>query len=337
MAMTHSQRTVLSRPALIGTWSFAARGHAAAWPELAAGGSALDAVETCCRVIDADPAIDSVGFGGLPDVDGRVSLDGCVMLSPSRCGSVAVLRHHLHPVSVARRVMERTAHVFLAGPDADRFADREGLAEAELLAPDARRAWEEWRKDPRPVDQGADRGTGAIRPVDSGNAADGRLFVDPERRWKHHDTIGSLAIDRVGTIAGACSTSGTPYKLPGRIGDSPIVGHGLYVDPAVGGATATGVGELVMGVCGSFLAVELMRHGRTPLDAAEEVLRRIRDAFTLEPHHQVAIIVLRADGAYGAAALRPGFRLAVHDERGERIEEPARTLLDDGPETPPSS
>jgi isoaspartyl peptidase/L-asparaginase-like protein (Ntn-hydrolase superfamily) len=311
-------------PLIVSTWSFAVRGHAAAWPGLAAGGSALDAVEECCRVIDAAPDIDSVGFGGLPDADGRVSLDGCVMLAPNRCGSVAVLREHLHPVSVARRVMERTSHVMLAGPDADRFADAQDFPRQELLAPDARKAWEEWKRNPAPVNQGRDRG---LRPIDSGHGSDGRLFVSDEARWKHHDTIGTLAIAAAGTMAGACSTSGTPYKLPGRIGDSPIIGHGLYVDPAAGGATATGVGELVMGICGSFLAVELLRQGRTPLEAATAVIERIRDSFTLEPHHQLAVIAVRNDGAHAGAALRPGFRLAVHDSAGSRTEEPGRTLL----------
>ena len=311
---------------MVSTWSFAVRGHAAAWPGLADGGSALDAVEECCRVIDAAPDIDSVGFGGLPDADGRVSLDGCVMLAPNRCGSVAVLREHLHPVSVARRVMERTPHVMLAGPDADRFADAEGFARQELLSPEAKAAWETWRKNPKPIDQGQDRG---LRPVDSGHGSDGRLFVADESRWKHHDTIGMLAIDAAGTMAGACSTSGTPYKVPGRIGDSPIIGHGLYVDPAVGGATATGVGELVMGICGSFLAVELMRQGRSPLEAATAVVERIRDSFTLLPHHQLAVIAVARDGRHAGAALRPGFRLAIHDSLGSRVEEPGRTLLPD--------
>jgi isoaspartyl peptidase/L-asparaginase-like protein (Ntn-hydrolase superfamily) len=220
--------------------------------------------------------------------------------------------------------MERTPHVMLAGPDADRFAEMQGFPKQDLLAPDAKRAWEEWKRNPAPVDQGRDRG---LRPIDSGHGSDGRLFVSDEARWKHHDTIGTLAIDAAGTMAGACSTSGTPYKISGRIGDSPIIGHGLYVDPAAGGATATGVGELVMGVCGSFLAVELLRQGRRPLEAATAVLERIRDSFTLLPHHQLAVIVVRKDGAYAGAALRPGFRVAVHDSAGSRTEEPARSLL----------
>jgi isoaspartyl peptidase/L-asparaginase-like protein (Ntn-hydrolase superfamily) len=237
--------------------------------------------------------------------------------------------------------MERTSHVMLAGGDADEFADLHGLAGAELLSPEAHRAWEAWRDQPAAdraaVDQSRDRLAPALRPIDGRAGGDGRLFggslpsasPDPESRWKHHDTIGTLAIDAAGTMAGACSTSGTPYKVPGRIGDSPIIGHGLYVDPAVGGATATGVGELVMGICGSFLAVELMRQGRSPLEAATAVVERIRDSFTLLPHHQLAVIAVARDGRHAGAALRPGFRLAIHDSLGSRVAEPGRTLLPD--------
>lgn len=327
-------------PLILSTWSFSERGNAAAWPTLEAGGSALDAVERCCAVVDAAPDVDSVGYGGLPDASGRVSLDGCIMLAPARCGSACALRHHLHPVSVARQVMERTPHVMLAGGDADEFADLAGLARAELLSPEAKAAWEAWRKQPTTIDQGRDRSLAApagLRPLDGGPGSDGRLFgggqADPtgEGRWKHHDTIGTLAIDAGGVLAGACSTSGMPYKVPGRVGDSPIIGHGLYVDPAVGGATATGTGELVMGVCGSFLVVEAMRRGATPLEAVVEALERIRSSYDLLPHHQVAFLALARDGRWAGGALRPGFRAAIRDPDGSRIVEPDRTLLPESP------
>jgi isoaspartyl peptidase/L-asparaginase-like protein (Ntn-hydrolase superfamily) len=330
-------------PRIVSTWSFSARGHAEAWPILDAGGASLDAVERCCAVVDAAPDVDSVGYGGLPDASGRVSLDGCVMLSPSRCGSACALRRHLHPVSVARLVMERTSHVMLAGGDADEFADLHGLAGAELLSPEAHRAWEAWRDQPAAdraaVDQSRDRLAPALRPIDGRAGGDGRLFggslpsasPDPESRWKHHDTIGTLCVDRHGVLAGACSTSGMPFKVPGRVGDSPIIGHGLYVDPDAGAATATGAGELVMGVCGSFLAVEFLRRGHTPLDAAVFTLERIRRSYTLEPHHQVAMIVMTPDGRWASAALRPGFRAAERDATGDRIHEPGVVLLPDLP------
>jgi N4-(beta-N-acetylglucosaminyl)-L-asparaginase len=329
---------------IVSTWSFSARGNEVAWPILADGGSSLDAVERCCAVIDAAPDVDSVGYGGLPDASGRVSLDGCVMLSPARCGSACALRRHLYPVSVARKVMEETSHVMLAGCDADDFADKVGLASAELLAPGAKEAWEAWKAKPAIVDQSRDRLVPAaarqagLRPMDGGPGSDGRLFGtsksadrDPtgEGRWRHHDTIGTLAIDAHGVIAGACSTSGIPYKVPGRVGDSPIIGHGLYVDPNVGGATATGAGELIMGVCGSFLAVELMRQGRSPLEAIVATLERISRSYALEAHHQVALIALRTDGEWAGAALRSGFRAAYRDGRGPEIAEPQATLIPD--------
>lgn len=327
-------------PVVVSTWSFSARGNTAAWDVLTHGGSSLDAVERACVAVEEAPDVDSVGFGGLPDSSGRMSLDACVMLSPARCGAACALRSHLHATSVARLVMERTRHVMLVGSDADDFADASGLPRSELLAPTARLAWERWRASPHEVDQGFDRSLLSplgLRPTDGGSASDGRLFGLPspghdehERRWRGHDTIGTLCLDAHGVMAGACSTSGTPFKLPGRVGDSPIVGHGLYVDPSVGGATATGAGELVMGVCGSFLAVESMRAGRPPLEAVVTVLDRIRGAYALEAHHQVAMLAMRADGAWASASLRPGFLVAARDDAGERLVPPDAVLLPEG-------
>ncbi len=293
-------------PTIVSTWSFGLRGHAVAWPGLAAGGSSLDAIVESCCAIERDEEIDSVGYGGLPDADGHMTLDGCVMTSPSSCGSVCCLRRHLHPVRIARMVMERTDHVMLAGEAADAFADREGESEAMLLSPTARTAWEQWRIDGTIPDQIGD----APRPVDQEGS--GRLFSSArESDWRHHDTIGTLALDAAGRLAGGCTTSGAPFKLPGRIGDSPIIGHGLYVDPAVAAVTATGSGELVMGCCGSFLAVEAMRRGAGPVDAMLEVLSRIESDHTLTASHQVCLVALTADGALASVALRPGFRMSV--------------------------
>lgn len=312
-------------PILLTTWSFGLRAGRRAWDLLAAGGGALDAVELASIDAEEDPVIDSVGYGGLPDRDGDVTLDACVMLSPRRCGAICALRATRRAASVARRVMERTPHLLLAGAGADAFARAEAFCADTLLSPEARAAWDVWRAAPhtidQSIDQGVERAVGAAppRPVDQGPA--GRLFgrsaapgdadspfPADEARYRHHDTIGALALDASGVLAGACSTSGTPYKLPGRVGDSPIVGHGLYVDPGVGAATATGTGELVMGTCGSFLAVEFLRQGAPPVAAVERTLRRIADAGPLESHHQVALIVLRADGAWSAGALRSGYR-----------------------------
>lgn len=305
-------------PFLLSTWSFGSRANAAAWPVLAAGGSALDAVEAVTVFCDDDPGIDSVGYGGLPDRDGGMSLDGCVMLSPERCGSVCAIRRHRHPVSVARLVMEQTQHVMLAGEGADGFADEFGLPEESLLSPDARKAWETWR------DQGNAQKTD-VRPVDGD--PDGALFNDEERWRNNHDTIGVLGIDEDGLLAGACSTSGMPWKVPGRVGDSPIIGHGLYVDPEAGGVVATGTGELVMAICGSFLAVEQMRAGMMPQDAIREVLERIGSRSDLQSNHQVAMIAIRPDGHWSAGALRPGFRLAFSDGSGHHVIDPSFVQL----------
>jgi N4-(beta-N-acetylglucosaminyl)-L-asparaginase len=337
----------MPQPRIVSTWSFGQRGNDAAWPGLEAGGPALDAVEKVCTTIEADPDVDSVGFGGLPDANGRVSLDGCIMLGPApgMCGSVCAIRNHLHPVSIARRVMENTPHIMLAGDGADAFADREGFLPADLLAASAQDAYEQWRRAKSDVDQSQDRRLRLVRPTDSGSG--GQLFgsahakpqaarppsppspPNDESRWHGHDTIGVLALDHAGTLAGACSTSGTPYKLPGRVGDSPIIGHGLYVDAASGGgaATATGTGELIMGVCASFLVVEMMRRGASPVEAIRVALERIASRATLKPHHQVALVAMDSGGAWASGALRPGFLCSVRDREGSRVVEPNLVLV----------
>lgn len=331
------------RPLLLSTWSFSQRGNESAWPTLSAGGDPLDAVLEACRVAEEDPAVDSVGFGGLPDADGNVSLDGCVMRSPRECGSACGLRKHLHPARVARWVMERTRHVMLAGEAADAFANAQGELERELVAPSARAAWEKWKLAPDDVAAGQQtRDRTLLRPVDTGDPSTGALFggamagadsrastradARGERRWWGHDTIGSLALAADGRMAGACSTSGTPYKVPGRVGDSPIIGHGLYVDPDAGAATATGSGELIMGVCGAFLAVECMRRGASAAQAARTVVERIGAAYPILPHHQTAFVVMAPDGTWSAASLRAGFLVACSDAEGPKLE-PAQFVL----------
>jgi len=288
----------MAEPIIISTWSFGRRSHDAAWPALIDGASSLDTVEKVCRVAEDDPAIDSVGYGGRPDRDGRMTLDGCIMLDARRCGSVACIERHRHPVSIARQVMERTDHVMLVGPLADDFADACGIPPEPMLAPDAKAAFD-----------GQKRGVAGPPPAPVDNLA-GALFPD-EEPWRNHDTIGTLAIDRAGVLAGACSTSGMAWKVPGRVGDSPIIGHGLYVRPGVGGATGTGTGELVMGECGAFLAVERMSMGDSPTEACAVVVRRIVDAAPLKPHETVAMIALAADGTWGSASIRPGYRTSV--------------------------
>ncbi len=283
----------MGEPILLTTWPFGDAANRAAWPALEAGGSSLDAVEAVCAHVDDDESVHTVGYGGLPDRDGAVSLDGCVMQSPARVGSVCAVRRHAHPVTLARRVMEETPHVMLAGPGADGFGDACGFAPVELLAPEARARWE--RRAPS----------------------------------RSHDTVCCLALDRAGVLSGGCSSSGAAYKLPGRVGDSPIPGHGLYVDPAHGGAAATGNGELVMGLCSSFLAVEEMRSGANPLAALLEALERIQAAHELAEDDQVAMVALAPDGRHASAALRKGYATAVLRPGSGGVVEPDAILLDE--------
>jgi len=271
-------------PTVIATWDNR-QATAAAWDILSAGGRALDAVEAGARVAEADPNDTSVGYGGLPDRDGNVTLDACIMDELGNAGSVTFLQHIKHPVSVARRVMEKTPHVILSGEGALEFALQEGFSKENLLTEDARRAWEAWKV------------TAQYRPI-----------INSER----HDTIGIVAIDAQGRLAGACSTSGLAFKRHGRVGDSPIIGAGLFVDGEVGAATATGLGELVLKTLGSFLIVEEMRRGKHPQKAVETAIRRIARKYPKEAReNQVAFVALDRRGQHGAFSLQPGFNYTL--------------------------
>jgi len=300
---------------LLATWSFGRTAVAAGWPHLARpGGSSLDAVEQAVRAVEADPACMTVGYGGYPDAAGEVTLDASIMVSPARCGSVCFVRRILHPVTLARLVMERTGHVMLAGDGAERFAASQGIAPADLASDASRRAYEKWLAEH----------PGQGRPPAAPRANVEEAGLSPE---DSHDTVGVLALDAAGVLAGACSTSGLAFKLPGRVGDSPVIGHGLYVDPRHGAAVATGHGELIMGVCGAFLAVEEMRRGASPAEAAAEVMRRIAESRTLDAGCQAAVITLAPDGRWSSAALRAGFKAAVRTPDRDDLVEPERVLL----------
>jgi N4-(beta-N-acetylglucosaminyl)-L-asparaginase len=291
-------------PILISTWWFGLPANAAGWPHAQRAGGLLDALEQTCISCELDPKVDSVGVGGLPDASGEVSLDGAIMLSPARSAGVGYVRKYPHPVSIARRVMDKTPHKLLVGEGAERFAAREGFATAELLKEPARRKWEAWRK------------TGEFRDFHVGerDAADGGQSQPYKASGPDdsHDTIGVLCLDAGGAIGVACSTSGRAYKLPGRVGDSPLIGPGLYCDPAVGAAVATGTGELMIGVCASFLVVERMRAGDRPIEAIRHVLRRVADSYpNLGEKDQCALIALAPDGRHASGALRPGFQVAI--------------------------
>lgn len=286
---------------VVSTWDFGVGANRAAWAILGRGGSALDAVEAGARWAEADLCNPSVGRCGNPDRDGVLTLDASIMDGDGRCGAVAALEDIDHPISVARRVMEKTPHVMLVGEGAQQFAIAQGFEKKPLLTDEARKAWREWLKTseykPRINAEREHRFRG-VRPGDSAN----------------HDTLGILALDASGRLAGACTTSGMAWKMHGRVGDSPIVGAGLYVDNDVGGATASGVGEEMIRNAASFLVVELMRQGRSPGDACREAIERVvRKRPEASRTLQVCFLALNKHGEVGAFALHKGFVYAVQD------------------------
>lgn len=298
---------------MVSTWDFGREANAAGFEVWQANGSALDIVETGTRVAEADVENTSVGIGGYPDRDGRVTLDACIMNWAGDTGAVCALEDIAHPVSVARAVMEKTPHTMLVAEGARRFALDQGFETTILLTPAAEAAWREWLK------------TANYAP---------RINRENEE-WRstpggpgNHDTIGLLAIDRTGRMAGACSTSGMAFKMPGRVGDSPIIGAGLYVDNDVGAATATGVGEDVVRIAGSHAVIEAMRHGMSPSQACRTVIERLaRLRGNAVAGHQVALLALSRSGDWGAWALQPGFTFARTDASGLTIIERAGSLF----------
>jgi N4-(beta-N-acetylglucosaminyl)-L-asparaginase len=304
----------LSRPCVASTWDFGVAANQAAWSVLDAGGRALDAVEAGARVPEADLRNHSVGRAGYPDRDGHVSLDASIMDEHGDCGAVAGLEHIAHPISVARRVMERTPHVLLVGEGALQFAMEQGFPREELLTAESRDAWRAWLKTARyqPVANSEVRDYGRTPSRDLGVPGS----------QANHDTLGILALDGAGNLSGACTTSGMAWKLRGRVGDSPIIGAGLYVDNAVGAATSTGVGEEVIRNVGSFLVVELMRQGASPQAACQAAVARILARKPSAKDLQVGFLALNTRGETGAWAIRGGFRYALCDRaRQDRIED----------------
>lgn len=304
-----SQRGV-NQPIVISTWDFGVAANADAWKILSNKGKALDAVENGVKVAEADVKNQSVGYGGLPDRDGIVTLDACIMDHLGNCGAVLALEQIKHPISVARLVMEKTPHVMLAGDGALQFALEQGFKKENLLTESSKKAWQEWLK------------TSKYEPISN---IENKLYdkAAPEKlpgNQYNHDTIGMLALDSFGNLSGACTTSGMAYKLHGRIGDSPIIGAGLYVDNEIGGATATGVGEEVVRNVGSFLVVELMRQGYPPEEACKEaVMRIIKKKKELTKNLQVGFLALNKNGNYGAYAIQKGFTYAVCDQHQQDL------------------
>jgi len=289
-------------PVAVSTWSHGRPANDAAWAVLADDGAALDAAEAGVAVTEADPEARTVGRGGYPDRTGVVTLDACVMDGQRRCGAVAALEGVLHPTAVARAVMEETPHVMLVGEGARRFALEQGFEETDLLTEQSARDWREWKEG-----REQDAAEGTARPEPNVEKAAGR---------GNHDTIGLLALDAEGRLAGACTTSGTKWKMHGRVGDSPLIGAGLYVDDEGGAACATGWGEAIIRVSGAHLAVETMRRGASPTDACRRVVERVRALPTDTSDIQVGVLALTPQGEIGAYSLRSGFEVPRYTPDG---------------------
>jgi isoaspartyl peptidase/L-asparaginase-like protein (Ntn-hydrolase superfamily) len=280
-----------SGPIILSTWDFGKEVPETAYRTLQKGGTVVDAVEQAVMIPEADPKVTSVGYGGYPDRDGRVTLDACIMDGSGNCGSVVFLEHIMHPISVARLVMEKTQHVILAGEGALQFALENGFKKENLLTKEAEAAYKEWLRTSK--------------------------YSPSNINKNNHDTIGLLAMDGSGNMAGACTTSGMAWKIHGRVGDSPIIGAGLYVDGDVGAATSTGLGEAVIKVAGSFLIVEAMRNGKSPQQACKLALERIvhkQPKYALGNDFLAGFIALSKTGEIGAMSYRKGLQYTLHQD-----------------------
>lgn len=280
------QNMIKKYPVAVATWNFQ-NATTKAGEMLYSGASALDAVEEGVKVEEANLKNTTVGNGGAPDRDGNVTLDACIMSPDGNAGSVVYLKEIEHPVSVARKVMEETPHVMLAGEGALQFAIQQGFKRKNLLTEESEKAWKEWleHKEYKPI-------------------------INIE----NHDTIGMLCLDKNGDIAAACTTSGLSYKINGRVGDSPIIGAGLYLDNEVGGAVGTGMGEAIMKSVGSFLIVELMRQGKSPQEACKEAVMRTVKKDLKYRDFQIAYVAMNKQGEIGSFCIHKGFSYAKYYE-----------------------
>ncbi|WP_323027826.1 N(4)-(beta-N-acetylglucosaminyl)-L-asparaginase [Gelidibacter japonicus] len=286
------------KPLVISTWNHGLPANDETWKQLKNGKSALDAIEAGMKIPEADPEVRSVGYGGFPDRDGKVTLDACIMDHNSDCGSVSFLQGIKHPISVAKKVLQNTSHVMLSGEGALQFALSEGFKEENLLTPESEADWKKWLEESK---------------------------YKPVINIENHDTISMLVIDEDGNISGGCTTSGAAWKMHGRVGDSPIIGAGLFLDNEVGAAAATGLGEAVLRTAGSAMVVELMRQGKSPLEACKEIVERI---YNKHKNHkdmeylQVGFIAVNKNGEHAGYSLRSGFNYAIYDEaNGNRMED----------------
>lgn len=303
---------VKGKPIVVSTWDAGLAANQGAWTVLGKGGRALDAVEKGVMVTESSQNC-CVGLGANPDRDGFVTLDACIMDEFSNCGSVAFLERIKHPISVARRVMEKTPHVMLVGSGAQQFAIAEGFPlEEQKLSPDAQKAYDNWlkRSEYKPpainVENKKDHGPFAPTKLENGE-------------W-NHDTIGMVAMDTNGDLSGSCTTSGAGFKMRGRLGDSPIIGAGLFVDNEVGACTATGQGEDVIRVAGSHTVVELMRQGLNPEAACKKAIERIvKIKGEKVKDIQVAFLAINKKGQVGSYSIHKGFSYAIKNNEQEKL------------------
>ena len=279
---------------IISTWNHGLDANIKAWEELENGKEGIAAVESGVRISEADPKVRSVGYGGFPDRDGNVSLDACIMDKNSNCGAVSFLQNIKHPISVAKLVMEKTPHVMLSGKGAFDFAIKNGFETENLLTEESRKDWIKWKEK-----------------------SDYRPIINIE----NHDTISMLLRDKQGDLFGACTTSGAAWKMHGRVGDSPIIGAGLFLDNDVGAAAATGLGEAIIKTSGSAMVVELMRQGYSPKEACKSIVERISKIHKNGPdweYLQVGFIAINKKGEYSGYSLRSGFDYAVCDNKDQK-------------------
>lgn len=286
------------KPLVISTWNHGLPANEETWNQLKNGASALDAIEAGMKIPEADPKVRSVGYGGFPDRDGKVTLDACIMDHNSDCGAVSFLQGIKHPISVAKLVLQKTPHVMLSGEGALEFALSEGFKEENLLTAESEADWKKWLEESK---------------------------YKPVINMENHDTISMLVIDEDGNISGGCTTSGAAWKMHGRVGDSPIIGAGLFLDNEVGAAAATGLGEAVIRTAGSAMVVELMRQGKSPFEACKEIVERIYDKHKNHKdmeYLQVGFIAVNKNGEHAGYSLRSGFNYAIYDEaQGNRMED----------------
>ncbi|MDZ4756910.1 MAG: N(4)-(beta-N-acetylglucosaminyl)-L-asparaginase [Bacteroidota bacterium] len=294
LAESKGNSKIKGKPIVVSTWDFGKVANQEAWKILSEKGSAVDAVEKGVMFVESDPTQMSVGLAALPDRDGHPTLDACIMKGNGDCGSVVFLEHIMHPISVARGVMEKTPHIILAGEGAQQFAiNTLGMKIETVINPKSQDAYQEWLK---------------------------KSEYKPIINIENHDTIGMIAMDANGLLAGACTTSGLAFKMHGRVGDSPIIGAGLFVDEDAGAVTATGVGEEVIRIAGSHLVAELMRNGMHPEKACKTAVERIykRKKDNIK-NIQVGFIAINLEGEVGAFGIHKGFTYAVKTDTIDEI------------------